>query len=104
MKNTTNQQTEHKISRLTDKENKLRLCAKSLKLHPMLCESMGYNPPSFSVHGVLLARILEWVVMPSSRDLPDPGIKPLPFVTPALQADSLPLNHQGSPREQTSGY
>ena len=29
--------------------------------------------------------------MPSSRDLPDPGTEP---VSPALQADSLLLNHQ----------
>ena len=27
--------------------------------------------------GILQARILEWVVMPSSEDLPDPGIKPI---------------------------
>ena len=36
-----------------------------------------------------------WSALPfsSPRDLPDPGIKP---ASPALQADSLPLNHQGS--------
>ena len=27
--------------------------------------------------GILQARILEWVAMPSPGDLPDPGIKPL---------------------------
>ena len=32
---------------------------------------------------------------PSLRDLPNPGIRPM---TPTLQADSLPLNHQGSPQ------
>ena len=32
--------------------------------------------------------------MPSSGHLPNPGIKPR---SPALQADSLPLSHQGSP-------
>ena len=31
---------------------------------------------------------------PSPGDLPDPGIK---LTSPALQADSLPLSHQGSP-------
>jgi len=31
---------------------------------------------------------------PSPGDLPDPGIKPM---SPACQADSLPLSHQGSP-------
>ena len=30
----------------------------------------------------------------SPRDLPNPGIEPAP---PELQADSLPLSHQGSP-------
>ena len=44
--------------------------------------------------GILQARIVEWVAIPSSRDLPDPGIKPR---SPALQEDSLPLSHQGSP-------
>ena len=34
---------------------------------------------------------------PSSGDLPDPGIKPATPGTPALQADSLPLSHQGCP-------
>ena len=31
---------------------------------------------------------------PSPGDLPNPGIKPM---SPVLQADSLPLSHQGSP-------
>ena len=34
---------------------------------------------------------------PSEGDLPDPGIKPMSLVSPALQADSLPLSHRGSP-------
>ena len=29
-----------------------------------------------SAHGILQARILEWVTFPSPGDLPDPGIKP----------------------------
>ena len=33
---------------------------------------------------------------PSPRDLPDPGIKLKSPVTPALQADSLLMSHQGS--------
>ena len=35
--------------------------------------------------------------LPSSGDLPDPGIKPESPVSPALQVDSLPLSHLGSP-------
>ena len=32
-----------------------------------LCNLMDCSPPGFSVHGILQARILEWVAMPSSR-------------------------------------
>ena len=42
-------------------------CAKSPQLCPTLCNSMDYNPPGSFVHGILQARILEWVAMPSSR-------------------------------------
>ena len=55
---------------------------------------MDCSPPGSSVHGILQARILEWVAMPSSKDLPDPGIKP---ASPTLQADALPLSHQEIP-------
>ena len=56
--------------------------AKLLQSCPALCDPMDYSPPGSSVCGILQARILEWVAMPSSSgDLPDPGIKP---VSPAL--------------------
>jgi len=41
--------------------------AKSLQLCPILCEPTDCSPPGSSVHGILQARILEWVFMPSSR-------------------------------------
>ena len=34
---------------------------------------------------------------PSPEDLPNSGIKPETPVSPALQAESLPLSHWGSP-------
>ena len=40
---------------------------------------------------------------PPPGDLPDPGIEPASLVSPALQADSLPLSHQGSPLSSISG-
>ena len=43
---------------------------------PTLCDPMDSIPPGSSVHGILQARILEWVDMSSCRDLPDPGIEP----------------------------
>ena len=45
---------------------------------------MDCSPPGSSVHGILQARILEWVAMPPSRDLPDPGIEPESLMCPAL--------------------
>ena len=60
------------------------LCAKFLQSCLTLCDSMDYNPPGYSVHGVLQARILEWVAMLYSRDLPDPVTKPTFLMSPAL--------------------
>ena len=58
--------------------------AKSLLLCPTLCDPMNCSWPGSSVHGILQARILEWVVMTSSRGLPDPGIEPTSLISPAL--------------------
>ena len=33
----------------------------------LFCNPMDYNPPGSSVHGILQARILEWVAVPFSR-------------------------------------
>ena len=43
------------------------LCAKSLQLCPTLCDPMDHSLPDTSVSGILQARTLEWVAMPSSR-------------------------------------
>ena len=58
---------------------------------------MNYSPPASSVHGILQARRLQWVAMPSSRGSSNPWIEPVSPVAPTLQADSLPLSHEGSP-------
>ena len=59
-----------------------------------LCYPMDCCLPGSSVHGILQARVLEWVVISSIGDLPDPGIEPR---FPALQADSLPPEPSGKP-------
>ena len=48
-----------------------------------------------AVHGILQARILEWVVTPveDPGDLPNPGIEP---GSPALQADALSSEPPGN--------
>ena len=51
-----------------------------------LCDHIDCSSPGSSVYRILQAKILEWVAIPSSRDLPDPGIEP---ESPALRADSL---------------
>ena len=35
--------------------------------HIQLCSPMDHGPPGSSVHGILQARIQEWVAMPSSK-------------------------------------
>ena len=47
-----------------------------------------------SVHGILQARILEWVTIPSPGDLPDPGIKP---TSPALSGRFFTTTPPGKP-------
>ena len=49
---------------------------------PTLCDCMDCSPPGSSVCGILQARILEWVVISSSRESSQsPGIESVP---PAL--------------------
>ena len=55
---------------------------------------MDYSPPDSSVRGILEARILEWVAISSSRDLPDSGIEP---GSPHHRQILYCLSHQGSP-------
>ena len=54
----------------------------------------------YTVHGILQARILEWVAFPFSRESPQPRIEPRP---PILQADSLPAKPQGKPKNTGVG-
>ena len=49
--------------------------AKSFQSCLPLCDLWTVALPGFSVHGVLQAKILEWVAMPPPGDLPGPGIK-----------------------------
>ena len=55
-----------------------------------LCDPMDCSPPGSSAQGILLARILEWVAIPSVGDLCNPGLR---------QCKQLlyPLSPQGSP-------
>ena len=43
------------------------VCMLSLQSCPILCDPMDYSLPGSSAHGILQARILEWVAMSFSR-------------------------------------
>ena len=60
-----------------------------------LCDPKDYSPSGSSVHGILQARMLEWVVIPFSR-----GIFPTQGSNPHLlhcRQILYHLSHQGSP-------
>ena len=81
------------LSNCFQRSNFMALCeSEAAQSCPTLCDPVDCSPPGCSVHGILQARILEWVATPG--DLPNPGIEPR---SPALQADSLPSKPQGSP-------
>ena len=64
------------------------------QLCPTLCNPVDCSLPGFSVHGILQARILEWVIVSFSGDLPDPGTEP---GSPALRADAVTSEPPGKP-------
>ena len=55
---------------------------------------MDYSQPRSSVHEIIPARILKWVAVFFSRDLPDPEIKP---VSPALLCEFFTSEPPGKP-------
>ena len=62
-----------------------------------LCDPMNCSPPDFFVPEISQASILEWVAISFSRGSSWPRDWTMSPVSPALQADSLPLNHPRSP-------
>ena len=54
------------------------------QLCPTLCNPMDCSQPGFSVCGIFQARILEWVAISSSGDLPYSRIEPESLASPAL--------------------
>ena len=70
--------------------------AQSLQSYVILCDPMDHGPPGSSVHGILQARILEWVaILFSRRIFPTQGIEP---ESPPLQVDPLPSEPSGESR------
>ena len=83
---------------MTEWLNWTEVHAKSLQSCPTLCDPMDYSPPGSSVHVILQSRILEWVVVPSSRGyLPNPGIEPMRLMSPALAGRFFTASTTGKP-------
>ena len=59
-----------------------------------LSDPMDYSPPGFSVHGILQARILEWVAVPFSRGSSQPRDQTQDF--PHCRQNLYCLSHQES--------
>ena len=57
-------------------------CAQWLQSRLTLRDAV--DQPGSSVLGILQAKMLEWVAMSSSRDLPDPGTEPGSSMSPAV--------------------
>ena len=49
-----------------------------------LCNPMNCSPPGFSLHGILQARILEWMPFPLPGDLPNLGTESMSLLFSAL--------------------
>ena len=68
----------------------------------LTCDAVGCSPPGSSVQGILQARILEWVAMPSSRGASsDPRTHPGLLGLQHWQAGSSPLAPPGQPSMYT---
>ena len=62
------------------------------------CDPVDYSLLGASLHGILQARILEWVAISFPEEFPDQGIEP---GSAALQADALTSEPPGKPSIQS---
>ena len=83
------------------KRNNVLCCAKLLQSCPTVCNHLGCSPPGSSVHGILQARVLEWVAVSFSRgsSLPRDGTQ-----VSYWQLGSLPLAATWETRRNDGGH
>ena len=62
----------HKTSEVLEVRGCVHVCSVG-QLYLTLCDPMGSNPSGSSVHGILQARVFEWVAMSSSRESSQTG-------------------------------
>ena len=73
----------------------MRACMLSLQSFLTLCDLIDCSPPDSPVHGILQARILQWVAIPFSRASSQPQGSNLGLVY--CRRILYQLSHQGSP-------
>ena len=78
--------------------------AKSLQLCLTFCNPLDCSPPGSSAHGILQARILEWVAMPSSKGSFWPKDRTRVSCLLHWQAGSLPLAPSGKASTMTKRH
>ena len=64
------------------------------------CDPTDFSPPGSFVHGILQARILEWVALPPPEDLPYPAIELEFLVALALAGGFSATEPPGKPLQR----
>ena len=80
------------------------MCAKLLQSCPTLCNPMDYSPPDSSVHGILQAKIVEWLAMLLSRGSSWPRDKTQVTCVSDTAGWFFTTKHWGSPQWLLQGY
>ena len=80
----------------------MQCCMLSLFGHVWFCDPTDCSLAGSSVHGILQARILEWVAMPSSRGSSQPRDWTCISCLLHWQAGSLPLAPPGKPNAEVA--
>ena len=80
-----------KVSRVLISSRTLKSTQYKVSRVPTLCEPMDRSPPGSSVHGILQARIVEWVAISFSRGSSDSGIEHRICITSRLFTAEPPV-------------
>ena len=81
--------TQVKIEDTPHKPSSVLVCAELLQSCLIVCDPMDCSPPGSSLCGILQARVLQWVAMPSSRGSSKLGIEPESLMSPTLSGGFL---------------
>ena len=74
-----------------------------VQLCPTIYDPLDCSPPGSSDYGIFQARILERVVISSSRNFPDPGIEPASLVSLVLAGGFFTTMPTGKPLGSEGG-